>query len=175
MVFTTIVAACLALLMGVSGLSKVRNFRAFQGVVKQYELMPTGVVPLASAAVVAAELCVPVLSFVSLSSALFLAAFLLGGYASGIAINLLRGRTHIDCGCSLNAKTDQRIHWGMVGRNTVLVLGALAGVWAMPISAMALTGHWLETVSIAASVGVLALLYTAFEHALRFAAYKKGA
>lgn len=175
MVFTTIVAACLALLLGISGFQKVRNLREFQSVLKHYELMPAGFVPLIAVAVIAAELCVPVLLFISMTSALILAAVLLGGYAFGIAVNLLRGRTHIDCGCSLNTKTDQRIHWGMVARNVVLVFAAMAGLLLMSNNALALNGHWLETVSLAASVGVLALLYVAFEHALRFGAKKKGA
>lgn len=175
MVFTIGIAASLALLLGLSGLQKIRRFDAFRSVLAQYEVFPSALSTPAAALVVAAELVVPVLCFMSVVAALGLAAALLSGYAIGIAINLLRGRTHIDCGCSVTAQTDQRIHWAMVWRNAVLVCGALLGMALLDHSSLAPSGHWLEMVSLVASVGVLAMLYVSFDHALRFSARKNGA
>ena len=44
-----------------------------------------------------------------------------------IAINVLRGRTQIDCGCFRNGMK-QRISWAMVGRNVLLTAMALGAV-----------------------------------------------
>lgn len=57
-----------------------------------------------------------------------LTAGLLGAYAIAIAVNLLRGRVHIGCGCGLGAATgdDPALSWWLVTRNLVLAAVALA-------------------------------------------------
>ena len=64
-----------------------------------------------------------------------LTAALLGAYASAIAINLVRGRVHIGCGCGLGAATgdDPALSWWLVARN--LLLGAVAMTAVLPPSA----------------------------------------
>jgi len=49
------------------------------------------------------------------------------GYAIAIAVNLLRGRVHIDCGC-LGAAGREEISWWLVGRNLACAAAALAGL-----------------------------------------------
>jgi hypothetical protein len=63
-----------------------------------------------------------------------LTAALLGLYAAAIAINLLRGRRHIDCGCSfgLSQAAAAELSWWLVLRNGVLA--ALAFLPALPQS-----------------------------------------
>ncbi|MBM3394100.1 MAG: methylamine utilization protein MauE [Betaproteobacteria bacterium] len=51
------------------------------------------------------------------------AAILMAAYAIAIAVNLLRGRSYIDCGCG---GTAHPLSWGLVLRNIVLAAAALA-------------------------------------------------
>jgi hypothetical protein len=47
-------------------------------------------------------------------------------FASAVAINLLRGRRDVSCGC-FGVREDEKISWGLVGRNICLsALAALA-------------------------------------------------
>jgi len=58
-------------------------------------------------------------------------ASLLMVYALAIAINLFRGRVHFDCGCGFAGKSDneQYLSGGLVLRNAVLIVLALATLW----------------------------------------------
>jgi hypothetical protein len=51
----------------------------------------------------------------------FAASALLALFAVAMGINLLRGRTHIDCGC-FDSTLKQPLRWSLVLRNAVLVL-----------------------------------------------------
>ena len=66
--------------------------------------------------------------------AAFASAALFAAYTGAIAINLQRGRIHIDCGCGMArlAGRDQQLSWGLVVRNTLLMAAAL--VATMPAS-----------------------------------------
>ena len=56
----------------------------------------------------------------------------------GIAVNVARGRTDIDCGCG-GVEGRQRLSWSLVARNLVLValLGCAAQVAAPPLPGIA--------------------------------------
>ena len=83
---------------------KARNYLSFRGVLSQYNLLPEALVGIAAPAVVAAEILAAlalltpagILPGVPTAS---LAALLLCLYTGAIAVNLMRGRTAIDCGC----------------------------------------------------------------------------
>jgi hypothetical protein len=87
-----------------------------------------------------------------------LAIILLLLYAAGIGINLMRGRTAIDCGCSWG-DDHQIIKPGHVLRNAGLA--AVAGVILMPNNGRELL--WLDWVSVVATTLVLAFFYLAAE------------
>src|SRR3990170_4114641 len=78
---------------------------------------------------------------------------LLAAYALAIAINLLRGRTRIDCGC-LGFGRHDRIAWTMVARNLVLI--ALALALLLPASPRRLVAF--DVLTISASLAAIALL-----------------
>ena len=78
---------------------KLANRLEFQGIVGQYRLVPRGFEALAAKAVTGLELIAVVALLLAPLIGAALAAALLLGYASAIAINLIRGRAHIDCGC----------------------------------------------------------------------------
>lgn len=122
-----IVRAALAVLFATALWHKARAPREFSEALGNYRLMPAVVVPVAAGGVLLAESVVlagllvpalPVAPFAALGAALLLA------YALGIAINLGRGRTAIDCGCHGFSGRQQIAGW-MVLRNLVLATGAL--------------------------------------------------
>ena len=124
-----------ALVFLAAALGKVRHHLAFQGVVANYRLMPETAVPAfalllppVEAAVAAALLFAP--SFwPELSGALLLILF-----AAAMAINIWRGRRHIDCGCFQSA-LKQTLSWTLVARNVGLAL-LLAVPAAVPEGAL---------------------------------------
>ena len=92
------------------------------------------------------------------------AVLLLLLYAVAIGINLLRGRTHIDCGCLGFGQRGETIHWWMVARNIVMATFG-AAVVVLPSS-----GRPLNAADIIALVGTgltLPLLYIGLHHALQ--------
>lgn len=85
-------------------LHKARNYLAFRGILTQYRLLPESLVPVAAPLVIAAEataglaLLAPA-AVLPRAAAALMAALLLCVYSGAIAVNLLRGRRSIDCGC----------------------------------------------------------------------------
>jgi hypothetical protein len=73
-----------------------------------------------------------------------------------MAINLSRGRVHLDCGC-LGFGRRQAIRWWMVGRN--LTIAALALLAGEAMSARALTA--LDALTIVCATVTFVVLYTA--------------
>jgi len=150
--------AGLSLLLGWSGAHKLRDVGAFRAALEGYELLPPRWAVPAGAGLIAAE--------VGIASGLLLprvagvaalaAAGLLTLYAAAIAINLVRGRRDIDCGCAGPAGR-QPISAGLVARNAALAAVALVG--AVPTAARPLT--WLDGVTVLAGVAALGLLYAA--------------
>ena len=115
----------LALLFLRAAWHKAADYGRFVGFVADYRLVPDALLGVASRLLVAAEFAVvallvwPPLAVWGAVGALVL----LGLYALGIAVNLLRGRTRIECGCGGAA---QPLSWLLVVRNGVLM--ALAGL-----------------------------------------------
>ena len=66
-----------------------------------------------------------------------IAAAGLGGllvlFGLAIAINVVRGRTAIDCGCFRNGMR-QPLGWLLVGRNAGLALAAFGLAWILPVA-----------------------------------------
>lgn len=116
-----IAAAALALLWGHAGAMKLRDGARFEGALAAYRLLPPAAVVPIALALPWVELLIAAALVVGASRAwaapLSAAGLLL--YATAIAINLVRGREAIDCGCG---GTPQRLHPWRVGRNLLLAL-----------------------------------------------------
>ena len=83
---------------------KLRNHLAFRGILIQYRLLPEPLLAAATSAIITLEIIAGVAllapaSLVSKLAASALAALLLCLYTVAITVNLIRGRTAIDCGC----------------------------------------------------------------------------
>lgn len=118
--------AFIGLLFARAAWHKLSDFTAFTGFVADYEMVKPEHVGAMSVALVALECAVPV-SFLVPGLHLvgvILAIGLLTAYATGIAINLNRGRDRIECGCG---GAVQPLSWNLVRRNGILAaLSALA-------------------------------------------------
>ena len=147
----------LGLLLAVAAVHKLRGFSEFRASLADSRLVPAGLVTPSAAALVAVEL--------GLVAALLLpglraygalgAAALLCVYAAAMAINLARGRRHIDCGCLGPAARSSLSEW-LVLRN--LLVGAAALACLLPIDVRPLV--WIDAVSVAGGIAAIAGLYT---------------
>lgn len=121
----------LALLFVTAAVSKLTSLEEFYGVVRNFRLLPDWAskgaafaLPVVELAVAAGLLITPLVM-----PAAWAAAALLAVFGLAIAINVLRGRTQIDCGCFRNGMK-QHISWALVGRNIVLT-GLALGILAL--------------------------------------------
>jgi hypothetical protein len=154
-----IVALGIAVLFAASVLHKLRDWPRYVGALGAYRLLPPALVPVAAILVVALEALAAAMLPVPATRApgAGIAAALLGLYAAAIGINLLRGRTAIDCGC-IGFGRRQRIHAGLVARNLLL---AASLVLAIAPSGRALTA--LDVLTICAALLVAIVLYLAID------------
>jgi hypothetical protein len=121
-------AAFIALVFVRAAWHKLNDFAAFTGFVADYELLPPPLVRPASAALTATEMAVPVAMLVPGGQPVgaVLAAGLLGLYAAAMGVNILRGRTRIECGCGGAPSLLSPL---LLVRNAVL-----AGIAAVPLA-----------------------------------------
>jgi uncharacterized membrane protein YphA (DoxX/SURF4 family) len=118
-----------AVVLLAAGVTKLGNRSEFVGVVRNYRLLPESMVGIAGALLPAIETIVALgLLFGVLTSwlaATALCLFIIFG--SAVALNLLRGRRDISCGC-FGPQQNHHLTWSLVLRN--LGLGGLAAtVW----------------------------------------------
>jgi hypothetical protein len=117
-----------ALVLLAAGLAKLVSWREFIEVVRNYEILPAGVSGLVGWLLPPAEIIVATGMLVGLLMpwSAFAAMLLFLLFGSAMAINLLRGRRDISCGC-FGPQRDHRLTWGLVIRNAML-----AGLAAVP-------------------------------------------
>ncbi len=142
----------LALLLVSSAGHKLRDLDAFRGALGGYDLLPERALGFASWVVVGSELAIAGALLLSPIGGLA-AASLLAVYTAAIAVNLVRGRREIDCGC-FGPAARQPLSTALVARNAALIALALASV--LPVAPRALV--WLDGLTIAAALVLSALL-----------------
>lgn len=157
-VIPLVIALSLAVLWLAAAAHKLRAFDAFSGVLTDYRLLPARATGVCAGAVVGAELCLGVglLLPISRNFALAGSALALVLYAGAIAVNLVRGRRFIDCGCTAFAGQQPLGVW-LVARNLLLALAALAAT--LPVQGRTLV--WFDAIAVPAAVCVSAFLYAA--------------
>ncbi|MDE2371502.1 MAG: methylamine utilization protein MauE [Burkholderiales bacterium] len=160
-------AACVGALMLIAAVEKWRDLATFRDALDNYRLLPAAAVPAFALALplleaLAGALLLP-LATRQLGAALALALWLT--YTAAIAINLLRGRDRIDCGCGGAAHTP--LGAGLLLRNAVLM--ALALLAAAPLHERGLV--WLDGFAVAFAtlfgLGLYALANTMLSHQSR--------
>src|SRR5512147_2676588 len=138
---------------------KLKDMVDFRTVLATYRVLPQPVVAVAAWGVVVVEVCIGLGAMWQYPAAFVGAAAVLLGYAGVMGINLVRGRRFIDCGCG---GATQPLSVGLVVRNVVL---AMAALFALLPQAQRQIG-WVDFVSMAAGVIVIAMLYAAVNQLL---------
>jgi hypothetical protein len=148
----------LALVLAGAALHKLRDLHAFRVALGDYQLVPWALTGLVAPSLVAAELAAAALLLSPAAQPLGFAAAggLLAIYSTAIAVNLLRGRRDIDCGC-FGPALQVRLGGGLVARNAALLGAALAGL--APVSPRPLEA--LDAATVAAALAFLALAHAA--------------
>lgn len=117
-------------MFAIAGIDKLRHRSLLPGVIANYRLLPQALVAPAATLLPGVELLVATgLLFGGAPVAPLAAIALLLVFAAAMAINIGRGRVHIDCGCG-HAGLRQSLGWGKVLRNLVLaaaLMPALVG------------------------------------------------
>ena len=148
-------ATALALLFAGAAYGKLRDLSGFRFVLSSYELLPEPIVAVFAVTLPIVELlltvalCMPATWSVSP----WLALALLGLYACAISVNLLRGRTHLDCGC-MGAGHKALSPW-LVVRNLIVML--LPVLLLLPVLPRELV--WFDGLTLLFGVAALALIY----------------
>lgn len=162
-VITVIISICMSMLFGVAAMHKLKAPAVFRAAMDDYQLIPSNLLSITSILLIVLELVSAVLVLFPRTQpfGMLLMATLLFLYASGISINLYRGRRDIDCGCNGPATT-QALSWWLVGRNLVfLCLVLLATVPSIDRSL-----NWLDLFTILFGVLVASGLYLGFNQLL---------
>lgn len=118
----------LIVVFAMAALHKVRTFLEFTGIVQQYRVLPKAFAEYAAGMIVTAEIAAVVLLVVAAPVGIALASTLLLVYCVAIAVNLVRGRRHIDCGCGGDPVP---LSTGLLVRN-LGILGLTVGAELLP-------------------------------------------
>jgi len=134
---------CVGLIFLLAAMQKAAHWRLLPGVIANYRLLPPALVAPVAAALPPVEMIVGilVLSAQLRPFAELTAIGLLILFAAAMAVNLRRGRAHIDCGCN-RPFLKQSLRWSLVARNAMLaalLLPSLATPGPAALSAI-LTG-----------------------------------
>ena len=157
--------AALALLFAGAVQHKLRDPRHFTATLAEYRLLPARLAPLAAACVILAELGIVLALALRPAWGAAAGAALLGLYGAAIAVNLARGRRHIDCGCGGPAARREISGW-LVTRNG---LAAAAALVVALVTEAARELVWLDTCTAVAATAMLAACWSAADHLLALA------
>lgn len=124
-VLALVLSTFFALLWALAALHKALDWTVYREQVNDYRVLPEDAINVVAILLplLEAGLAVAWLFRASQISAIAISVVLLLLYAGAMAYNLQRGRNSIDCGCGGNG---QSIRWGLVVRNLLLALTALA-------------------------------------------------
>lgn len=111
-----------AAVFGAAVLGKLRHREEFVGVVANYRIVPASLARATASLVVVLEAsaALSLATGLALRLGAQLAVALLLGFAAAMVVNLLRGRTEIDCGC-FQSSLRQPLSSALVFRNVCLV------------------------------------------------------
>ncbi|HEY0267506.1 MAG TPA: MauE/DoxX family redox-associated membrane protein [Rhizomicrobium sp.] len=113
--------ACAGLVFATAAAGKMRHWRFLEGVIANYRLLPGALVRPVAMALPPVELALgaALLLGVAAREAAMAGALLLLLFAAAMAVNIARGRSHIDCGCHRSVLR-QTLSRALVGRNIAL-------------------------------------------------------
>ncbi|MGX5218970.1 MULTISPECIES: MauE/DoxX family redox-associated membrane protein [Pseudomonas] len=159
-IFVIACALTIAVILASAATHKLRAPSTFANQVEDYQLLPKVLVSPLSRLIPVLELVIALGLLIPASRALAApaAAALLMGYAAAIAINLWRGRSDIDCGCS-GPDQAQPLRPILLARNAVLALLAIIA----SLSAHSRDLGAFDAFVVIAAAAVALLIYSAAE------------
>lgn len=133
----------------VAGVAKLRAHDAFLSTLASYRLLPEGLYESTAWALAITETGVALLLFSGVGAFVgsLVAAALLVVFACAMAVNVLRGRTDLSCGCTPGVAGD-KLSWGVVLRTVLCAVCAL-----VPCVGLALAGGLSPAVWVCGVVG----------------------
>jgi len=160
--------AALAAIFWLGALYKLRDFAGFESAVAGYRLLPAVLHRPFSLAFVAAELLAGgfLLWPAARAPGALLALAVLAAATLGVVVNLLRGRTDIDCGCGGLSRAPASLSWWMVSRNGLLAALALLAWPPQAGGPSARDLAWLDGITFLGLSLALLGLYLAFNQLL---------
>lgn len=148
----------LALLFATAAWHKLADRNRFAATLRAYQLVPRRLVEPLAVAIPTFELGVAgALLFPVHGAAAVAAAALLSVYTLAIAVNLVRGRRQIDCGC-FGPASRVPLRRPLLLRNGLLLVAATMAVPRMTQRQLV----WLDGLTIAVVVLTVAILWNAF-------------
>ncbi len=164
-----VLSTSLALLFLTAAMHKLNSSARFRAQLAAYELVPSAILPGLARAIPLAEMAVVFLILAPITRpwAGALAAGLLASYTVAIAINLLRGRDDIDCGCG---GQPQMLSYWLLLRNAALIIGCLLLV--LPGTGRAVV--WADFILLTLMVAVLSCTYLLVEQLVRNQAFTRS-
>ena len=162
-VFTAALGVLLALLFALAVAHKLADLGAFRIVLHDYRVLPDAMVTPATAVVVITEVALALaLPWPRLGAIpAYAAVGLLAVYSAGIAVNLLRGRRTLECGCAPSTYRQPLSEWLLL-RN--LALMAAAALLTFSPAERPLT--WLDAVTVTGLVVAGAATWVAMQRLL---------
>ena len=158
LVFVLAARAALAIVFLVAAWQKLRDLETFEAALANYALLPNWllapvarVLPLLELGAGLALVAAP-----THAAGAMLVLGLLVLVTAAVAINLLRGRADVGCGCG-GIEDEQRLSWALVARNGVLMLLALVAL--IPPTTRELV--WLDYITVAGAAIAIYGLYVA--------------
>lgn len=157
-----IVVGAMALILLSAAWHKFSEPNAFLAALAGYRLVPTPLLGAMQRAIPVIEALLGASLLVPLSrhAALYGAAGLVALYGLAMAINLLRGRSYIDCGCG---GSGQPLSWGLVVRNGLIAAAAVAATGTASDRAF----DWLDGVTLIFGVLAFYIAYLMADELLR--------
>jgi hypothetical protein len=149
-----------AYLFASAAIHKLCNLPSFRYTLARYELVPEKFVGALSVIVVSAETYIALRMLLS-SRIQYAAAAVLTAYSFAIALNVVRGRTDLDCGC-MGPAARTPLSWWLVARNMVLVFFVL--LLSSPVTLRPLT--WLDAVLVVGATALMIGVWVAVERLL---------
>lgn len=156
-VYSLIVAILVAFVFAHAATHKVMDYTRHVAIVADYQVMPAQFVQLLAPLVIILEFAAAILVLLPVTRpmGLILAAGLLIAYLFSIGLNLLHGRTSIDCGCGWGSQKHPISGWLLI-RNLLFIAAILSAF--LPLANRSL--HLMDWVLVAfASSAVIAVYY----------------
>lgn len=157
----TITQLLLSYLFLSAAFSKIQNLAYFEQSIVDYQLLPVPLLKAGGYTLIGLELLAGIFALIPTTAifSMLIMAGLLGLYAMAIAINLVRGRRYLDCGCN-GPSNRQAITWFLVLRNLALLLVVMI---LLLLKAQLPTDLTAWVVALLASCFVIALYHTVIQ------------